>query len=199
MQTRFMKRAALGAVGVAAVLAAGAAQAALQDRDLNGDTVTDAFYDTDLNITWLRDANVNGKMTWDTAVSWAANLSFGGYSDWRLPKADTCGEFCGNEMGYLWSSELGNSAGGPMTNTGGFQNLQSDFYCYGTESGLDPALARRFYAPMGGENANLKSHTFFAMAVRPGDVAAVPEPQAAALMLFGLSTLAVAWRRQRPR
>lgn len=29
----------------------GAAQAALQDRDLNGDTVIDAFYDTDLDVT----------------------------------------------------------------------------------------------------------------------------------------------------
>ena len=56
-----------------------------QDRDLNGDTVTDAFYDTDLNITWLRDANLNGSMNWATAVSWADNLSFGGYTDWRLP------------------------------------------------------------------------------------------------------------------
>ena len=88
MQTKFMKRAVLGAA--AAVLLAGAAQAALQARDLNGDTVTDAFYDTDLNITWLRDANVNGPMHWDTAVSWADTYSFGGYTDWRLSTSDTC-------------------------------------------------------------------------------------------------------------
>ena len=66
-------------------------QSTLQARDLDGDTVTDAFYDTQLNITWLRDANANrtngntGEMTWFAAESWASNLSFGGYTDWRLP------------------------------------------------------------------------------------------------------------------
>lgn len=39
------------------VLASGAAQAALLGRDLNGDTVIDAYYDSTLNITWLKDAN----------------------------------------------------------------------------------------------------------------------------------------------
>ena len=83
MQTKFIPRAIAGAVAAAAMLIGGAAQASLVARDLNGDTVTDAFYDTDLNITWLRDANVNGSMDWDTAVAWADGSSFGGYSDWR--------------------------------------------------------------------------------------------------------------------
>ena len=83
MQTKFFQRAMAGAVAAAAMLIAGAAQAQLVARDLNGDTVTNAFYDTDLNITWLRDANVNGSMDWDTAVAWADGSSFGGYSDWR--------------------------------------------------------------------------------------------------------------------
>jgi hypothetical protein len=47
--------------------------------------VVDAFYDTDLDITWLRNANVNGPMTWADAVAWADGYSFGGYDDWRLP------------------------------------------------------------------------------------------------------------------
>jgi hypothetical protein len=64
----------------AALAFAGSAQAALQDRDLDGDTVVDAFYDTDLDITWLRDANVIGVGTyWTTAVAWADLYSFGGY------------------------------------------------------------------------------------------------------------------------
>jgi hypothetical protein len=37
------------------------AQAGLQARDLDGNGITDAFYDTTLNITWLRDAHVNGR------------------------------------------------------------------------------------------------------------------------------------------
>ena len=63
MQIHCTKRAMAGAVAAAAVLLAGPAQAALQDRDLNGDTVVDAFYDTDLDITRLRNANPNGQKT----------------------------------------------------------------------------------------------------------------------------------------
>ena len=126
MQTKFIPRAMAGAVAAAAMLIGGAAQASLVARDLNGDTVTDAFYDSDLNVTWLRDANVNGLMNWTTAVSWADGFNFGGYSDWRLPTSDTCEGFncTGSEMGHLWYVELGNQAG-QMTNTGGFQNLES--------------------------------------------------------------------------
>ena len=127
MQTKFIPRAMAGAVAAAAMLIGGAAQASLVARDLNGDTVTDAFYDSDLNITWLRDANVNGgTLDWVAAVAWADGYSFGGYSDWRLPTSDTCEGFncTGSEMGHLWYVELGNQAG-QMTNTGGFQNLES--------------------------------------------------------------------------
>jgi hypothetical protein len=46
-----------------------------------------------LNITWLQDANYSetpgysatAVMTWAEATTWAANLVYGGYSDWRLP------------------------------------------------------------------------------------------------------------------
>jgi hypothetical protein len=55
-------------------------------------------YDTDLDITWLADANAgvgstfdnggsttDGRMTWVNANAWAASLTVGGFSDWRLP------------------------------------------------------------------------------------------------------------------
>jgi hypothetical protein len=52
---------------------------------LDGDGVTDAFYDTELNVTWLRNANANGTMNWKAAQVWASNLVVGGFSGWRLP------------------------------------------------------------------------------------------------------------------
>ena len=71
----------------------GAANASLelQGRDINGNPVAgnDAsavfLYDSALNITWLRDANVNGPMDWAQANTWATTLTVGSYSGWRLP------------------------------------------------------------------------------------------------------------------
>lgn len=73
-----------------------AAQAALQTR-LGGLAV----YDSDLDVTWLVDANLaqsesfdvsgilaDGRMTWDKANEWIAAMNaagYLGYADWRLP------------------------------------------------------------------------------------------------------------------
>jgi hypothetical protein len=136
-------------------------QTTLQARDLNGDTVTDAFYDTQLNITWLRDANINrgngsgGLMTWYGAQSWVSNLSFGGYTDWRLPTlidsgppgCSFGGSDCGfnvqtigvvssqltvySEMAHLFYNTLGNTSlvpGSGLTNSGPFIDLTNSWY-----------------------------------------------------------------------
>lgn len=72
----------------AGIILSGAAQAALIDR--GGGMI----YDTDLNITWLADANyaktsgydADGAMTWAAANTWASSLVYGGFSDWRLAR-----------------------------------------------------------------------------------------------------------------
>ncbi len=182
----------------ASLLLTGTAQAALEDRDLDGDTVVDAFYDTDLDITWLRDANVNGAMNWETAASWVANFNLGAYGDWRLPTA-TLGchfDYCSSEMRHLWSVELGNSAGA-LTNTGGFQNLLPASYWTGTVY-FGGGAADVFDQSNGTHSWSTWIPELYAMAVRDGDVAAIPEPQTYALMLAGLAGLALAARR-RPR
>lgn len=187
----------------ASLLLAGAAHAALQDRDLNGDTVVDAFYDTDLNITWLRDANVNGgTQYWSVAVGWARAYSIGGYSDWRLPNSDLCqGYNCtGSEMGHLWYVELGNPPHGPLTNTGKFENLASGIYWSGTLNPSLPGYAFDFYMNDGLQHGGADvraSYGLMAMFVRDGDVAAIPEPETYALMLSGLAGLALARRQRR--
>ncbi len=201
MRTRFKMRAVCGAVAAASMLLAGAAQAALQDRDLNGDKVVDGIYDTDLDITWLRNANVNGAMDWGTAVAWADGYSLGGYNDWRLPSDGFCTGFdcTSSEMGHLWYVELGNTARGPMTNTGNFQNLQSYGYWSGTEGPRGDASC--FETSIGYQTFCGKTDTpLFAMAVHLGDIGipVVPEPRTPALMLAGLTALALMVRR-RPR
>ena len=133
-----------------AILLASSSHAALLGRDINGNAVagSDAssvfLYDTDRNITWLRDANVNGFMLWDAANTWANGYSIGAFSDWRLPTMTTTGsnlcEFsaaggtnCGynvdtttGEIAHLWYDELpGNLAycppGGDPSCVGGPQ------------------------------------------------------------------------------
>ncbi len=59
----------------------------LQPRDFDGVPATiEGYYDTVLDITWLADANkAGGTMTWTAANIWAAGLTVGGGTNWRLP------------------------------------------------------------------------------------------------------------------
>jgi hypothetical protein len=77
----------------------------LKARDINGDGVTDAYYSTEQNITWLADANYAatsgfapgnpmdayrldpGLLDQPDAVAWAAGLNIHGVTGWRLPTA----------------------------------------------------------------------------------------------------------------
>ena len=94
-----------------------------------------AVYDTDTDITWMRNANANanagagspfddyantngGKMCWQSANAWAASLNINGVTGWRLPATTypdvTCssvlnrsigGGCTGSEMGHLFNVE----------------------------------------------------------------------------------------------
>jgi hypothetical protein len=44
-----------------------------------------AYYDTVLDITWAANANINGRVLWEDQLAWAADLTLGGVSGWRLP------------------------------------------------------------------------------------------------------------------
>ena len=249
MNTGFRTWAALGALlmagsaGAVGVLGQGTWETTLLPRDLDGNAGNgpEAFFDTALNITWLRNADVNGRMYWPTANTWANTLAVpsvvGPIGGWRLPTmVDTgapgcdysyaggtdCGynvETASSEMAHLWYVALGNKSycdpalsragycSGPqpgwgLTNTGGFQNLQSYYpYWSGLEYAPDPGAAWwYFYASHGFQSAFEESLRFqlHALAVRSGDVAAViPEPQTYAMMLLGIGALVLA-RRRRP-
>jgi len=71
------------------------AQAALIDYG-NG-----MIYDDELDLTMLQDMNyamtsgydADGHLTWQEAVVWADQLTFGGFTDWRLPSVEPCYDF----------------------------------------------------------------------------------------------------------
>lgn len=121
---------AAAAILCASLAAPGLASAALINRG-NG-----LIYDTDLDVTWMQDANyaqtsgydADGLMNWSQAVAWADQLTYGGSSNWRLPTTTdvglagcsntTAGDECAiipdpstSEWAHLFYVELGNLSG----------------------------------------------------------------------------------------
>ncbi len=183
-------------------------QAALYDR--GGGII----YDSDLNISWLQDADYaktsgydsDGKMNWNAAVAWADGLVYGGYSDWRLPKIGVAlsGYHDDSELGHLFHVTLGNGWGSAFTSTGPFVNVKSalfsTWYWFGTERADLTAYAWFFYTGGSGggtQGVDSKSYALYAWAVRDGDVLtpppppppSVPIPATAWLLVSGLSGL----------
>lgn len=111
------------------------------------------IYDSDLNVTWLADANYSqtsgydsdGRMNWNDANAWAAGLEYHDslrnvtYSDWRLPTLTDLGSpgcnyaYSGTDCGYnvdITSSELAGLFYGALgnkaaVNASGQQQLDS--------------------------------------------------------------------------
>jgi hypothetical protein len=200
---------------------AGSASATLFNRDIGGDTMV---YDDKLNITWTRNANLPGSsgLFWADAKTWAEALMYGGKDDWRLPYASvsagagpittlTIGFPCtgaggadevacrDNEMAYMFYYNLDGNQGadktGNQTALGGevLTGIQR-YYWSGTK--YDSVLAWNFVF-FNGSQFEEEGFGLSAWAVRPGDVAAAPEP--ASLLLIGAGMLGLGWSRRKWR
>lgn len=183
-----------------------------------------AYYDPNLNITWAADASINGPDTWFNQKSWAAGLSIGGVTGWRLPNADinsdgaivncsgggvaNCSD---NEMGFLsWEEGISESTPGPFSNIIGGA-ITGNAYWSSTEVSAAPSNAWTFdfegsvnvifskFIGAGPTGDGDPDELFIrAWAVRSGDVGVVPVP--AALWLFGsglISLIGIAMRKRR--
>lgn len=170
-----------------------------------------AYYDDQLDITWLADADAgagsafddgpsttDGRMTWANASAWAASLTIGGVSDWRLPNQDinddgsiakcalvTKAACMDNEYGHLYFYGAGTVLGNGVTEAspGSFSNIQLAYYWSATDYAPDPNDAWIFYFYDGNRHWVAKNGNQNAWAVHDGDIAAVPLP--AAVWLFG--------------
>ena len=145
-------------------------------------------------------------------------ISYNGSTDYGYNASEQGTAYAGStgsEMAHLFYNSLDNkgycdpvlstagSCSGPqtgwgLTNTGPFSNVQSYYYWSGTEYAPSPDVASwDFNFNYGFQNRNDKiSSSMYALAVRPGQVSAVPEPGSALLVGIGLlGLLGVARRR----
>ena len=138
-------------------------------------------YDSGQNLTWTKNANLNEQMDWATAVTWADSLDYADYTDWVLPTIE--------QLTTQFSTNLGVAAGSSIAVSHNasyalFTNVQSFMYWSGSEFEPDPSQrAWIFNTTQGLQDYSYKGTQFYAWAVRPGDVAAVPVP--GAFWLFG--------------
>jgi hypothetical protein len=202
----------------------GAAQAALFDRGggMIYDDTQNVTWVADMNLAYTSgyaaanaggsgsDAvSADGRMGWGAAMTWADSLNYGGYSDWRLPtlQSNCSGHGCSGELIHLFVADLGNQDQQSVLNQTGdtatqianlamFQNVGTTGYWSSTPR--PPYEQAWFYWSLRGiEAANGINAGLNAIAVRDGDVSAVPEPETYALMLAGLGVLGAVARRRK--
>jgi hypothetical protein len=173
-----MRTRKIWAAAAAMVALSGAAQATLIDQG-NGTVLDDKT-----NLIWLQDWNDNGEKNWAAQKAWAETTldGFAGSNDWVLPST------------FQYADLF--TAYGNLNLVTQFMNVRSGLYWSGTEITAD-TFAWLFSPDSGSRGAGDKNVQFFAVAVRPGDVAApVPEPQTLALALLALGAMVVARRRR---
>lgn len=138
-----MRKTISGGFCSAALVLAFNSHAALQGR-INVEGVCLAYFDDVLNVTWAADAGASGPVSHAQALAWAASLSIGGVTGWRLPNANPVNgaTFAGNfkpngtsdqgynihasgtatvdptasELAHLYHNTLSNQSGLDLTN-----------------------------------------------------------------------------------
>jgi hypothetical protein len=180
------------------------ADASLIDNGPDPVTGYHLIYDTNLDITWYNYTYApvpSPSTSLSQAVAWASSLTVGGVSAWTLPTTPGTMLFAytsEGQMGELYYTQLGNTAGGPLTNTGPLTKLlTTQPYWYDTL--YDANYAFNFYFATGQQSKDgIVGSPDYAIAVHTGDIGpsgVIPIPGAILLFAPGLAGLAAIRRR----
>lgn len=169
-----------------------------------------AYFDPQVNVTFVANTNSQGQLSYQSAMDWAAGLDIGGITGWTLPyftpgPTAGCDEACLIAQGlfaYLYHIRgITASAPGPFTNLGGIYWASNNNFEYSigayvnAQYNFDTGFGNVFF----GSPTNLAN----AWAYKAGDplnglnveLSAVPLP--AAIWMFGPIALGFGALRKR--
>jgi hypothetical protein len=159
---------------------------------------TPNYYDNGTYNLTAADFGSGGTVDWwagQALVHYLNTQNYGGSSQWALPTSQwALPTSNGSQLGELFYNELGGTAGSSIP-SGPFSNVQASVYWSGTEYGGDPYGAWLFDTGNGFQHYNVKDNQFYAWAVSPGQVNAVPVP--GAVWLFGTGMLGLLGLKRR--
>nr|WP_320013491.1 hypothetical protein [uncultured Desulfobacter sp.] len=190
------------------------------DDDNNGNSVVWLDYTNDPEnwadqVGWASSLNGIGVLTynidfaytveWKTS-SWRLPITVDGEREWGYDGTTTAGyNIISSEMGHLYYEELGNlgdcdtsgnlQSGWGLTETGDFENLIASWYWSGPEYANKTSYAWYFDMYNGTQDGVGRWYYIYGLAVRSGQVSAVPVPGTALLLNAGLLGLAAAGRK----
>lgn len=164
------------------------------------------IYDTVLDITW---SHSNFLRNWDDANTWAAGLTLGGVSGWRLPyisaaagsdpfydspiDCSAASEIAcrDNELGYMFYHNLGGTLNNSILASSDpdlalFPEIQSMGYWSGNAYDASSVWVFDFTRGLQGNLWNRPFFYEYSWAVHAGNVSPVPAPAALSLFSSGL-------------
>jgi len=168
---------------------------------------TENIFSSGTHVLGEGDFMADGKMNWWGAKAWANYLNvtnYAGSNKWALPATvDTASSGVplgytpaedSSQMAQLFYGELGQISNLSITTNHSssydlFTRIQSGRYWSGTESSALTYEAWRFDTHYGSQTYYYKAESYFALAVAPGNISALPIPGAAWLFGSGLMGL----------
>jgi len=121
------------------------------------------YNDQNSGLLWTKNGNIAGKtMSWSDAMSWAKNLSYAEYRDWRLPTIAQLQTF----------SKMGGNNPSKWFNSNGFNHVRAAGYWSSTKGGGNgPGPSTAYYVNLLNGSVNdrdWESNDYYVWCVRGG-------------------------------